>query len=688
MGRSGDAGGTGSRAGIVVRDRPAAPLSGSLPAALAGMLGRTAGRAVVCARLSAPTPVAPEVLDAVVDALVDSGADHVTVGAGLGSRDRDRGHRSVSGLAHLAGLTGRTGRGRTYAVADLGEDLVAAPVDAAGVLAGRQVSRLWAGAATRVVLGRAVTDLMDGYAGCLDTLLGCCPEVPGAEPADVVVDLLRRLPPTLAVLDATVTSGGADGGRLLLPVATGTAVVATDAVLADGILAGLLGEDRGASRLVERSLARLGEPGGRIEGDREPFAGVSRPHPLARAAAREAGADRRLARVLSAATGGPDQGAAPADPVLATLRGVLTPAVAAASDPVGQAALVGILALAAAATGARQAWAVGLDKDAVERRVVPLGFDPGEYPAADYDGLPGFFAPFDAILDALPPPADGELRWCLVDGATVFEMSRDIAAGFDDFVARVDVAAGISLMADYLGGRRVEVAGPAEAGPAEAEPAEADAAEAGVARTRQAERNLYLPQPNYLAAWGGQPIDVCKIELVERSRDEHRLRWRTVRSPNGSATYDDGTLTFARAGAGTRATVRGRQLFTLPPRWAGVDLAALPEVRDPLLEDAYRRFFTATFDNLEACFEGRPFRIGRPAPEADEPLLTQTLQFVLEAAGQWLQSRTGATAATGPTGATGMAGAGGAAPAGSPAGSDAVPDEVDVLGFRHVRGRR
>ena len=30
-----------------------------------------------------------------------------------------------------------------------------------------------------------------------------------------------------------------------------------------------------------------------------------------------------------------------------------------------------------------------------------------------------------------------------------------------------------------------------------------------------AERNIYLPEPNYLALWGGLPIDVCKIELVE-----------------------------------------------------------------------------------------------------------------------------------------------------------------------------
>ena len=160
----------------------------------------------------------------------------------------------------------------------------------------------------------------------------------------------------------------------------------------------------------------------------------------------------------------------------------------------------------------------------------------------------------------------------------MFEVSRVVAADFDAWVERVDVAEGISLMADYIGGRRVPVG-------------------EDPARERQAERNLYLPQPNYVAAWGGEPIDVCKIELVERGPDRHRLLWRTVRSPNGSAVHDDGTLTFERVAVpdgdpGTRVTIRGRQLFTLPPVLDAADLPSLPELHGPLLEEAYRRFFT------------------------------------------------------------------------------------------------
>ncbi len=188
--------------------------------------------------------------------------------------------------------------------------------------------------------------------------------------------------------------------------------------------------------------------------------------------------------------------------------------------------------------------------------------------------------------------------------------------------------------------------------------------------TRQAERNLYLPQPNYLAAWGGEAIDVCKIELVERSADLHRLTWRTVKSPNGSAQFDDGSLTFARTTTGTRAVVRGRQLFALPSSWSGVDLTVLPELRDPLLEEAYRRFFTTTFDNLEACFEGREFRIGRPPMDPTEPLLTQSLDLLLGAAKEWLGDP---AVEAGPR---------------PEAPGRATARDVDAHGFRHVRGGR
>ena len=128
---------------------------------------------------------------------------------------------------------------------------------------------------------------------------------------------------------------------------------------------------------------------------------------------------------------------------------------------------------------------------------------------------------------------------------------------------------------------------------------------------RQAERNLYLPQPNYLVLSGGKPIDVGKIEVVEYREGSHRLYWKTIASENGSATFDDGIISFDRSSRGTAVTIFGRQLFVLPPLWQAIDLVLDPEVRGKLVTDAYSTFFDRTLSNLEALAEGRDIRIGR-----------------------------------------------------------------------------
>ena len=614
------------------------------------------GAAVVLVRLRQPTPVDATVVHAVVDLLQQKGCSPVVVGASVHAHDRDRGHRSVPELARLAGLGGRTAAGTRYDVVDLGADLVAARLPDTSVLSGRLAARAWVESPTRVLVARAVTDLVDGYAAGLTTLLGAAPEVAGAQAADVATELLRHLPPTLVVVDALAASVGPDGGRLPQLLDSRTLVVATDLLAADGASAALLGLDRSVSRLHAHALLAAGPPAGRTEGRLTPLDGARAAHPLTRAAARSVAAEPRLERVLSAAWGGPDEDASSADPVLETVRALLAPLVVAAEDPAGHLPLTAVLGAVGAARQGTLAWSTGMDKGSVDRREVSLGFDPTAYATSEYDALPTFFAPFDQLVEGLPENPAG-MCWRLVDGATVFEVGREVRADFDAWVARVDVAAGISLMADYLGGRRVTVSSASSS--------------TGTTRTRQAERNLYLPQPNYLAAWGGEPIDVCKIELVERSADRHRLTWRTVSSPNGSAEFDDGSLTFTRTPSGTRVVVRGRQLFTLPSTWAGIHLDAVPELRNPLLEEAYRRFFTTTFDNLEACFEGRKFRIGRPPMDPTEPLLTQALDLVLGAVTDWLGGRPGEPAPTGET-----------------TGPRTTAPELDAQGFRHVRGAR
>ena len=261
------------------------------------------------------------------------------------------------------------------------------------------------------------------------------------------------------------------------------------------------------------------------------------------------------------------------------------------------------------AQAAATAWATVFAKDQVVRREVPLGFELGDYSDADYDAVADYMAPLEAEASQARRSPSG-LRWCYHGDAVLFEMSRVLNAPYAELVQRVDIASAIRMMNDYVGGHS-EVVSQDDHGRA----------------TRQAERNIYLPQPNWIALSGGDVIDVCKLEVIRYEDDWRRIAWRTIHSPNGSAVHDDGTVTYERLDSDrTTVTVRGLQEFTLPPFWQALDPWLAPAVKDALVEDSYRRFFTGTLDNVEAAYEGREFRIGRDHEDADDEPLDERLR--------------------------------------------------------------
>ena len=262
---------------------------------------------------------------------------------------------------------------------------------------------------------------------------------------------------------------------------------------------------------------------------------------------------------------------------------------------------VGLRAALEIAEASAQTWATVFDKERVLRRAVDLGFDPADHSNADYDAVADYMAPLETEASRARLTPSG-LRWCYRGEAVLFEMTRMLNAPYDDLVERVDIASAIRMMSDYIGGASAVVSRDTQG-----------------RVLRQAERNVYLPQPNWLAFSGGDVIDVCKLEVLRYEEDWRRIAWRTIHSPNGSATHDDGTVTYQRQGRDrTLVTVRGLQEFTLPPFWAALDPWLAPAIKDALVEDSYRRFFTATLDNVEACYEGREFRVGRDREPADD----------------------------------------------------------------------
>ncbi|MGC3999483.1 MAG: DUF362 domain-containing protein [Anaeromyxobacter sp.] len=495
--------------------------------------------------------------------------------------------------AARAGLIGETPDGFRYDLVDLSEDLLPAPFPPGCVLEGSLLARAWLEADLRIAFPKARTHDEEGYALALHGLLAALPQQghrhdrQRQRPWDQCLELLRHTPVGFTVVDAWTSADGLVASpERLLP--TRTLIAGRDLLLVDWVAAVKMGLDPQVSRLSARALAAEGLPGRReLVGDLSPFAGFRPVHPwLAESfrARRDAGDTAALAGPLAA---------------LAQRAGDRLAAAADGSALAG-AALAWVNHAVAAVGQGRSAWRTLADKEALPREEVPLALDLAAYGPEDYEAVPGYLLPLEALIRATPPD-EGGLRWRYLEGSVLFEYGQVVPVPFEAFTARVDIARAVQCMKDYMGGRSVAVARD----------------EAGRI-IHQAERTRYLPQPNWLVLSGGQPIDVGKLERIQYGEREQRIFWRTVASDNGSARYDDGIVTFAAEGSGTRVTVLARQAFALPPAWQALRLELWPEVKDPLVGREYLAYFRETLTNFQARYEGQDLRVGRAA-EGPEP---------------------------------------------------------------------
>ena len=83
------------------------------------------------------------------------------------------------------------------------------------------------------------------------------------------------------------------------------------------------------------------------------------------------------------------------------------------------------------------------------------------------------------------------LRWRYVDGSVLFSCAHVFPIAFERFTAAVDITRSIQYMNDYIGGATVVI--------------HRDGRRRVV---RQAERNLYLQQPNWMVLFGGEVIQL------------------------------------------------------------------------------------------------------------------------------------------------------------------------------------
>jgi hypothetical protein len=561
-----------------------------------------------------PAAADPRLVERLLDVLFDLGVTDAAVGSTRDTAALWLENRDVFVAADLLGYRYETPAGRPYDVIDLAEDVVDDVFPAWGVLGGTALSRAWLEADLRIVVSANRTDEDDGYALCLSTLLSVLPLTDKdyhyryrRDAGEVTAGLVAAAPAHFAIVDATLSAHGNGGRRAPLPLRTDAVIVASDAALADYIGALKMGLDPFVSQLAAPSLrAARPTPATRILGPLEAYPGWINVEPslVASTAARRAfvTADRAVRPALQHVDRELFPFRHPANDWLNRALADVTSAGEGGAD--GGRLLAFANLTIAQAEQAGTAWGVMFDKDALRRRDAPLNVDPGSIPDADYDALAPELSVQADLLRGVA--ADGQgLRWRFDDGAVLFDGARRFPIPFEAFVGAVEIHRTIQFMNDYAGGRAL-VTGVDSQGRV----------------TRQLERNLYLPQPNYTAVGGGVVIDVTKIETATYAPGRQQMFWKTIRSENASAVADDGIVTFEALGQDTLVTIWGRQQFNLPPLWAAIDRDLTPDMKRALVSEAYHRFFARTFANLEAVAEGRDVRIGRPWSDASdgEPL--------------------------------------------------------------------
>lgn len=572
---------------------------------------------------------APEAVEALID-LIHQGFDgKVDLATSFDGSQLYAANRDIYALADLLGYRFTTNEGNDYDIIDLGNNLEPEAFSEASSLFGSGLSADWIEAGFRLNFATLHPDASEGFAAGLLNLLRALPLADKdlcyghrRNMGEVISDLLEHYPP-----DFTIIQAGLDNRRRR-KAAQHFGIASSSSTLADFAAALKSGLDPYVSNVFEVVAQRHPLPVAyRIDGSLRSCEIIPQVRPISQRSAiarkqSEAG-DRLLTGWLSQL----DPGLFPANrPLDAKAQELFGQLIGNGNSATGNALLASLNFAVGAAGHITNAWRTLFSKDLLFRRSVSLGLDPSEIDAAAFAELVEEIDGLLPLVRAVPECAPG-LRWRRMAKAVLFQYTYWTAIPFPTFVERVDVSRTIGFMNDYLGGTVVVLDRDKHGRP-----------------IRQAERNLYLPQPNYTVLYGGQPIDVTKVETVAYRNNDHRLYWKTLLSANGSATADDGMARFQRDGDGTRVTFVGKQRFTLPPFFQVFDVSLIPELEEVLTTQAYRTFFERTCANLEALVEGRDIYLGRLAEEmtAHPSLaLERWLSSTAEHASTWFKSDAG-----------------------------------------------
>jgi hypothetical protein len=408
---------------------------------------------------------------------------------------------------------------------------------------------------------------------------------------------LRIAPSDFNIIDAVISSHGNAGRHAGRRLETSTIVASNNLLLTDWAGALKMGADPYASTINAQALHTVGLPAAyEVVGDLAPYVSWVNVHPMMLDAVLRRNRSARARSTVEPWLQDVDRQQFPFkraidDRLNALLAGVL-PLMDDHAGPLLGTALMNYV-LSSAIEGI-EVFNTLYRKQSLDRKVAPLQLDVATFGPADFEAVATYVEPLERIVRDCRPDRNG-LRWRYLDRSVLFEFSRQLPFPFDSFVSCVDISRAIQFMTDYIGGSILPIARDRQG-----------------RVIHQMERNLYLPQPNWMAVFGGKMIDVEKLEIIRFERNEHKILWRTVRSANASAEFDDGCVTFTRTEGGkTRLSIIARQKFALPLLWQAVNLDLLPSIKDHLVAHAYTQFFASTVENFSAAYEGRDFRVGR-----------------------------------------------------------------------------
>lgn len=610
----------------------------------------------------AATGTDPALVERLIALLRARGYTRVTVCDGRNRADDWLHNRDALYVPDLVGYTFEAPPSEPYDVAWRDDDPAPVPLNKHDPGGRLRVNGAWAAADFRISFAKAKTDDEWGYALSVANLLGLVSHDSDAihwPASDRALHLARRAAPHFAVIDAVEAAHGPAGSRDGRVLAADTVIACPSALLADWVGALKMGADPEVSPLNRVCLEAIGlPPEWEMVGDTVPWRGWTNPSPTVLGAVRSRSRWPELDTLARAILQPVDRERFPfRDVVIDQLAATLASQLNRVPEQQMRDAILAMLASGLGMLGsARFAYTTNVAKGEIPQSLSPPTLDLDAIPQRQYDEVIRTVELQSRVLDGTPEDARG-FRFRTIGGHTHFGASRVIPLPYDDFVKHVDITASIRYMNDYLGGDWFVLERDGEGRP-----------------VRQAERNLYLPQPNWIAATGGEPIDVEKVERIAYEPDARTIWWQTVHSPNGSAESDDGKVAFVRTPAGqVEVRIFARQRFTLPKGVAALGVERFTTVHRELTADAYARFFDGTMANLIAAYEGKPFRIGRPPRRAGESDVSE-LRAVLSGAF--------ATIAR----ALGWAPAGGVTGAGLP-GLVVEPAFVDELGFSHFAGQ-